>query len=179
MTDQPEASVIPDVPAEVFADHVVLRPPNRLKERATRAAGLRESADRATIARAENALERLSQEFDGWIDAEIDRLEHVRRIAEFRRDEQSFADLNRVLHDLRGSAATFGFPLAGEIADGLCALIEQLGERPPQALVNRHVEAIRAIVHENVRSRDHALGMDLVRQLGQLRAELAPRIDAE
>lgn len=161
------------VPVEKFADHAVLRPPNRLLERATRTVGLRDRSEAEAILRAENALEMLSSEFDSWMEEELTRLERLR--GEFSENlEPSVREaLYRSAHDLRGQSATFGFPLAGEIADGLCQLLEDGEPAPPQAVVDRHVEAIRAIVHENARDRDHLVGATLVTRLAQLRGELA------
>lgn len=161
------------VPAETFADHVVLRPPNRLMERATRKVGLRDKSDAEAIERAENALELLSSEFDGWMKNEVVRLEEMRIAFAGSRDDDAAQALYRSAHDLRGQSATFGFPLAGEIADGLCQMLEDDKALPPQAYIDRHVEAIRALVHENARDRDHPMGKLLVVHLAQLRADIA------
>lgn len=162
------------VPVETFADHVVLRPPNRLLERATRKVGLRDKSDAEAIGRAENALELLSTEFDAWMTDELGRLEAMRAAFATRQDVAARQALYRSAHDLRGQSATFGFPLAGEIADGLCQILEDGEDLPPQSVVDRHVEAIRAIVHENARDREHPLGGQLVAWLTQLRAEMGP-----
>lgn len=161
------------VPAETFPDHMVLRPPNRLIERATKPAGVRDRSDADAIARAEHALEMLSVEFDTWLEDELETLERRRVALSEARDAATSDALYRSAHDLRGQAATFGYPLAGEIADGLCTLIEEDDGLPPQPHVDMHVEAIRAIVRENARSRDHLIGSELVARLAQLRFDYA------
>lgn len=161
------------VPIETFPDHMVLRPPNRLMERATRKVGLRDKSDAEAIERAENALELLSSEFDGWMEDELVRLERMRLAFVAVRDDATTQALYRSAHDLRGQSATFGFPLAGEVADGLCQMLDDVEALPPQDYIDRHVEAIRAIVHEDVRDRDNATGKLLVAELAQLRAEMA------
>lgn len=169
-----------DVPADVFADHVVLRPPNKLKDRVARRVDPKSAREVDPVSRAEHALGLLSNEFDRWMNAETDALEAAREAASRSPTPGALADLYRVAHDMRGQAATFGFPLAGEIADGLCSLMERLGDRrPPQDLVDRHVEAIRAIVREGARDREHPLGAALARRLADLRDAVAPRIDGE
>jgi hypothetical protein len=169
-----------DVPADVYADHVVLRPPNKLKARAVRHIDPKDPAEGDPVLRAEHALGLLSHEFDRWMDAEIDVLEAARVAVAESRDAGSLADVYRAAHDLRGQAATFGFPLAGEIADGLCDLMDRLGDRPPsQSLIDRHVEAIRAIVREGARDRDHPLAAELAAGLAEMRDAITPRIDGE
>lgn len=158
------------VPIEVFQDHMVMRPPNKLKAIAARAPRPVEDSDRTIVGRAEHALQLLSKEFDGWMEKEIERLDNARRDVAQARSRSALDVLYRSAHDLRGQSATLGFPLAGEIADGLCFLIEVMGERlPPQPLLDRHVQSIMAVVRENVRSRDDQLGIELVSRLALMR----------
>lgn len=168
-----------DVATETYADHVILRPPNRLKARvAKRVDPLVRQID--PVRRAEQALSLLENEFDNWMALEVDRLEEARAVLSTHSGAAELAELYRSCHDIRGQAATLGFPLAGEIADGLCDLIDALdGEAPPQALIDRHVEAIRAIVREDVHGRDHPLGEALVDHLKGLRLRIRPAGDED
>ena len=56
-------------------------------------------------------------------------------------------------HDIKGEAATFGYPFVAASADSLCRLIEHTPDmnRIPIALVDQHVDAVRAIIRENAR----------------------------
>lgn len=165
------------VPADVFDDHVVLRPPNRLKERATLPVDPN-AKEIDVVRRAEHALDLLANEFDDWMAAEVAALEQAREAAAHSREVMTMSGVYRVAHDIRGQAATFGYPLVGEIAEGLCELFERLGDRPPpQKILDPHVEAIRAMVREGVRERDHPIGAALAKRLREMRDEVAPRID--
>jgi HPt (histidine-containing phosphotransfer) domain-containing protein len=57
-------------------------------------------------------------------------------------------------HDIKGEAATFGYPALASAADSLCRLIEHTPDiaRIPQELVDQHVDAVRAIYREYARS---------------------------
>ena len=133
-----------------FADHEVITPPHKLRSFVAAA----EIGDDDPVARAEKALETLSSEFTNWMDSECERLEVARRqvrksgLAGSARDE-----LFRAAHDIKGEAATFGYPLAGDAANSLCRLIEHTPdpERVPIELIDKHVDAVRAIIRENVR----------------------------
>lgn len=163
-----------DVQVEAFDDHVILRPPNRLKERAAKPNDAGDVWQVDPVRRAENALELLSKEFETWINDEIDFLEKARELAAASREVADFASLYRAAHDIRGQAATLGFPLAGEVAEGLCVLMDRASPRPPsQLLVDRHVEAIRAIVREDARDRENPIGVALVRRLNEMRETLS------
>ena len=106
------------------------------------------------MARAEAALAELSSEFAGWMDSECDRLEAARQ--DVKRDgftQKTHDILFRAAHDIKGEAGTFGFPAVVGVAESLCRLIEHTPDmqRIPLALVDQHVDAIRAVVREYAR----------------------------
>ncbi len=130
-----------------YADHEVITPPHRLRKAI--APPLDDHDD--PVARAEAALAQLSGEFAGWMHSECARLEAARH--DVRRDgfsKKTHDELFRVAHDIRGEAATFGFPAVADVADSLCRLIEHTPDmtRIPIALVDQHVDAVRAITRE-------------------------------
>ncbi|HEX4040894.1 MAG TPA: Hpt domain-containing protein, partial [Xanthobacteraceae bacterium] len=61
--------------------------------------------------------------------------------------------LFRAAHDIKGEAATFGYPEAAGIAESLCRLLEHTPEieRIPLKLIDQHVDAVRAITREHAR----------------------------
>lgn len=145
------AQVMADgVRREVHADHEVWHPPHRLA-RALSTGGAAAMLDMDAVARAEAALAGLSGEFTAWMEREVAALDAARLAvrAAPRRDDLRGV-LFRAAHDLRGDAATFGYPVAGEVAGGLCRLLEVPGLDLATALplVDRHVDAVRAMVRE-------------------------------
>jgi HPt (histidine-containing phosphotransfer) domain-containing protein len=130
-----------------YADYEVITPPHRLRK-AVKAAT---DGDDDPIARADAALKQLSSEFGTWMQAECDRLEAARQqVAARGLNEKTHDELFRAAHDIRGEAATFGFPILAGPADSLCRLLEHTPEhdRIPLALVDQHVDAVRAIARE-------------------------------
>ena len=106
------------------------------------------------VARAEAALVELSSEFAAWMQSECERLETARQDVKRRGIiEQTHEVLFRVAHDIKGEAATFGYPAAAGVAESLCRLLEHTPEigRIPIALVDQHVDAVRAITREYAR----------------------------
>src|ERR1700682_6639845 len=62
-------------------------------------------------------------------------------------------ELFRAAHDIKGDAATFGYPSASVAAESLCRIIEHapdLGEVPSE-LIAHHINAIQAIVRERTK----------------------------
>jgi len=138
--------------------------------------------DEDAIARADNTLKAMSESMEHWLEADVERLQATRMSAE-RADwtMRSLEALNIAAHDLKGMGATYGFPLATQLAASLCRLIETdagklLAQRDP-ALVRAHVDALRAAVRDRIRDDQHPLGRALVQTLEAQVARLgvAPR----
>jgi chemotaxis protein histidine kinase CheA len=150
---------------ETFADHHVITQPNPLRK------VLRRVADKDLddpVARAEKALAGLSGEFKNWMTVESDRL--TAAYATTLKDgfsKDNCEELFRAAHDIKGDAATFGFPSAGAAADSLCRIIEHapdLGKVPAQ-LIAHHINAIQAIVRERTKLDTVSTASELSRQL--------------
>jgi chemotaxis protein histidine kinase CheA len=134
---------------QAFADHHVITQPNPLR-RVLRRVDEKDLDD--PVARAEKALAGLSGEFKDWMTIECDRLAaaHAAILKDgFTTDTSQ--ELFRAAHDIKGDAATFGFPTAGAAAESLCRIIEHAPdlERVPTELIAHHISAIQAIVREN------------------------------
>ena len=136
---------------EAFADHHVITQPNPLRKVLLR---VPESDLDDPVGRAEKALAGLSGEFKNWMGIEADRLSTAYAVIVrdgFTTDNRE--ELFRAAHDIKGDAATFGFPSAGAAADSLCRIIEHapaLEEVPPE-LIEHHINAIQAIVRERTK----------------------------
>jgi HPt (histidine-containing phosphotransfer) domain-containing protein len=156
-----------DTPAvTTFADHEVIVPPNKLTQALSVTDG-DVTPDLGPIARAEAALAQLSTEFVGWMRAECDRLDAARsRVKGTGLIGNAREDLFRAAHDIKGEAATFGYPLAAETADSLCRLLEHVRDldRIPPALIDQHVDGVRAIIRQDAKA-GHAMAAALVARL--------------
>ena len=134
-----------------YADHEIISPPHKLRRAMSTVAV---SAVDDQVARAEQALAKLSGEFSTWMAEEGERLDQARngvKTAGFTmatRDALFFA-----AHDIRGDADILGFPGVAVPAESLCRLIEHTRDmkRIPIALVDQHVDAVRAIIREGTR----------------------------
>ena len=133
-----------------YADYEVITPPHELRKVLAPAGDVIDDP----VARAEAALAELSSEFSGWMDSECDRLEAARQDVKRHGFTQKGHDiLFRAAHDIKGEASTFGFPAVAGVAESLCRLIEHTPDMQhiPLALVDQHVDAIRAVVREYAR----------------------------
>lgn len=146
-----------------YADHEVITPPHALMTAVTPAI---EGDD--PVARAEAALAQLSSEFSGWMNEECDQLDRARQKAhEGGMSAQPREALFRAAHDIKGQAATLGFPLVAAVAESLCRLIDETHDprRVPLTLVDQHVDAVRAIFREHDLPQAEAIAEKLTRRL--------------
>jgi chemotaxis protein histidine kinase CheA len=152
-----------------FNDHEVIVVPNRLRK-AVRIVG---GDERDPVADAEDALEQLSTQFESWMDDECSRLDLARQHVRAEGfTETARQNLFRAAHDIKGQGAMFGFPLAAEVADSLCRLMENSTDysRVPLAFVDQCVDAVRAIIRE--RGRADATAAQLAKGLRVVADEL-------
>ena len=76
-------------------------------------------------------------------------------------------ELFRAAHDIKGHAATFGYPTAAAAAESLCRIIEHAPDldKVPANLIAHHINAIVAIVREHSRADKFETANELSRGL--------------
>jgi chemotaxis protein histidine kinase CheA len=168
-----------DIEVKAFATHQVITQPNPLRK------VLRRVEDKDMddpVGRAEQALAGLSGEFKDWMAIEVGRLSAAWTAVQKDGFEKSLRDeLFRAAHDIKGDAATFGFPSAAGIAESLCRVIEHapdLAKVPPE-LFTHHVNAILAIVHENTRLDRISVSAELSRRLRKVADDYLAQVNRD
>jgi HPt (histidine-containing phosphotransfer) domain-containing protein len=150
---------------KAFADHHVITQPNPLRKVLRRVA---EQDLDDPVARAEKALAGLSGEFKDWMAVEADRLSAA-HAAILKDGSTTFTreELFRAAHDIKGDAATFGYPSAGAAAESLCRIIEHAPDldKVPSDLIAHHINAIQAIVRERTKLDTVSMASELSRKL--------------
>ena len=157
-------------------DHEVITPVNKLRKAITHRPPAPGEED--AVARAENALTELAGEFEAWMISECERLDEARKaVGESGFTEATREALFRAAHDIKGEAATFGYPALASAADSLCRLIDFSPEvtRIPFQLVEQHVDAVRAIHREYASSDAKALAAQLTARLREVTDEFLLR----
>ena len=145
------------LPIEIFM------PPNILK---AKLGGPIANID-AIVKRAEAAMDELKTQFTDWLASDVEKLAETRDRFALWRDADSSADLYRAVHDLRGGAHTYDFPLIARMAASLARLIEGIPPpaSAPLALVDAHLNAMRALFRDNVRDGANRTAVQLTEDL--------------
>ena len=168
-----------DIEIKTFADHHVITQPNPLRK-VLRRVDEKDLDD--PVGRAEKALAGLSGEFKNWMGIEADRLSAAH--AAILKDGFTDAlceELFRAAHDIKGDAATFGYPSAGAAAESLCRIIEHAPDldRVPSNLIAHHINAIQAIVRERTKLDNVSMAGELSRQLRGVADEYLTRANRD
>jgi HPt (histidine-containing phosphotransfer) domain-containing protein len=156
-----------------FADHEVITPRHALAKFVV-ITNNDMTPDPDPIARAEAALNRLSTEFSTWMQDECERLDRMRtRAIADGMTMSARDDLFRAAHDIKGQAATFGYPYAADAAESLCRILDHAPnpQRIPVDLINQHVDGVCAIIRENERDAENHIAIALATTLRRVADE--------
>ncbi|WP_304164305.1 Hpt domain-containing protein [Phenylobacterium aquaticum] len=150
----------------------VIQVPNTLK---LKVGGRFGALDPSAIAKAEAALKSLSGNFTQWLQDEVVKLETARQRVKaegMTADTMEFLYLRA--HDLKGLGTTYEYPLITRIGASLCKLIDDKDKRlsAPMALIDAHIDGIRAAVRDEVKTDDHPVGKVLITELERMVTEM-------
>jgi len=143
----------------------VIRPPNTLRLKVGGGFG---GIDAGAIAKAEEALKAMSAQFGQWLQDEIVKLDKAQ--ADIRSqgyNEQTAEALYFRAHDLKGLGTTYQYPLVTRLAGSLCKMMDEPAKRmaAPVVLIDAHVDAIKAVVRDQIQTDDHPTGKALAETL--------------
>jgi HPt (histidine-containing phosphotransfer) domain-containing protein len=168
-----------DVEIKTFATHKVITQPNPLRKVLRR---VDEKDGDDPVARAEKALAGLAGEFESWMSVEAARLSAAHAaVVKDGFTLKACEELFRAAHDIKGDAATFGYPSAAAAAESLCRIIEHAPDlaKVPRELLAHHINAIQAIVHDHTRLDSTALAGELSRRLRKVADEYLVHVNRD
>ena len=143
----------------------VIRPPNTLRLKVGGGFG---GIDANAIAKAEAALKAMSSQFGQWLQDEITKLDAAQAAIRTKGlNAETAEELYFRAHDLKGLGATYQYPLVTRLAGSLCKLLDEPGKRAeaPLMLLDAHIDAIRAVVRDEIQTDEHPTGRVLAETL--------------
>lgn len=143
----------------------VIRPPNTLRMKVGGAFG---GIDAGAIAKAEEALKAMSSQFGQWLQDELVKLDQAQ--ADIRAQGFNPATAEALYfraHDLKGLGTTYQYPLVTRLAGSLCKMMDDPVKRmaAPVTLLDAHIDAIKAVVRDQIQTEDHPTGRVLAETL--------------
>ncbi len=143
----------------------VIRPPNTLRMKVGGGFG---GIDANAIAKAEQALQAMSSQFGQWLQDEIVKLDKAQAdIRALGYNAETAEALYFRAHDLKGLGTTYQYPLVTRLAGSLCKLLDDPAKRiaAPVVLLDAHIDAIKAVVRDEIQTDDHPVGKILAETL--------------
>jgi hypothetical protein len=143
----------------------VIRPPNTLRLKVGGGFG---GIDANAIAKAEEALKAMSAQFGQWLQDEINKLDAAQAAIRAEGLNAKTAEgLYFRAHDLKGLGTTYQYPLVTRLAGSLCKLLDDPAKRvvAPVRLLDAHIDAIKAVVRDQIQTDDHPTGRILAETL--------------
>ena len=142
----------------------ITRPTNSLRLKVGGGFGINADA----IAKAEEALKAMSAQFGQWLNDEIVKLDKAQ--ADIREQGYTPATAEALYfraHDLKGLGTTYEYPLVTRIAGSLCKMLDDADRRmtAPIAILDAHIDAIRAVVRDQIKTDEHPTGRALAETL--------------
>ncbi|TPW04965.1 MAG: histidine phosphotransferase domain-containing protein [bacterium] len=143
----------------------VIRPPNTLRLKVGGGFG---GIDANAIAKAEQALQAMSSQFGQWLQDELVKLDKAQAdIRALGYNAETAEALYFRAHDLKGLGTTYQYPLVTRLAGSLCKLLDDPAKRiaAPVVLLDAHIDAIKAVVRDEIQTDDHPVGKILAETL--------------
>jgi hypothetical protein len=147
-------------------------PPNTLRMKVGGGFG---GIDAGAIAKAEEALKAMSAQFGQWLQDEITKLDAAQTAIRTQGLTQETAEgLYFRAHDLKGLGSTYQYPIVTRMAGSLCKLLDDPAKRTeaPIVLLDAHIDAIKAVVRDEIQTEEHPVGRELAETLEARVAEL-------
>lgn len=146
----------------------IIERPNELRQK------VGGSLSPALVQKAEHAVSNLAQDFEQWLNDAVTALHnaHQKLISDPNQTVTS-SGFDKAALEVKSLGETYGYPLITRISHSLFRLIVKTphGHTPPSALLEAHVNTIRALLRDKVRDAQNPLGTTLAAELEKRVAE--------
>lgn len=149
-------------------DHIVLNPPNKLKQKLGSGGISKEDLEKAI-----KAVEKYSTQFFNKASTAMIELQDAcdkipkEDLAEI--DSTLWKTIYKIAHELKGEGATFGYPIVSDIAQTLVIYLEAFQKRPLNVVILKaHIDALLVILKHGIKTHDNATAKELCATLDSI-----------
>lgn len=131
----------------------IINPPNSLQGKVEK--GGPGAVDLDALAKAEEVIANLADDYMTWVREDFDRLETAyNQLKAGEGDaEENLDAVFQIAHDMKGQGGSFGYDLMTAIGDHLCRLIEKFDKAGPRELdmIRVHIDAMRVVITKELK----------------------------
>jgi len=142
----------------------IIRPPRSLQAKAEK--GGAGAVDLKALAKAEEVIANLADDYLDWVREDFVRLESAYDVMKSGAgdDKQNLDALFQISHDMKGQGGSFGYDLMTSIGDHLCRLLEKVEKVGPLEImmVRVHIDAMRVVITKELKGDGGAEGRQLM-----------------
>ena len=121
--------------------------------------------------KAMGVIEGLSDEYQKWVHADLERLDTAFSKAENEsgklREKLIREDVFRAAHDMKGQGATFGYELITTVGNHLCRYIERQKKfgKDEMSAIDTHIRFLHQIIDEKLTGQGGARGSEILEKV--------------
>ena len=132
----------------------MIRPRNTMLERLGGRPGVAGKVDANLLKKAEETVAKVGANYGDRVKTELDELHSLanRLLSETDKRAEIIHEINKLVHEIRGQGATFGYPLLTKFAGSLFNFTEGL-ENPNErqlALIRAHIDTMTGVVKNRI-----------------------------
>jgi hypothetical protein len=121
----------------------------------------------AAVANAQAAVAGLSEQYIGWVNDDLKRLDAAIATVTDGKNAQALRDVYGVAHDIKGQGSTFGYHLVTDIGQLLCRYADEAIQhgKVDRDVIDAHVIALRTVVNNRIQGPAGELGAEIIEAL--------------
>lgn len=118
----------------------------------------------AAVANAQAAVAGLSDQYIGWVNADLRRLDTAVAAVTDGKESQALRAVYDVAHDIKGQGSTFGYQLVTDIGQLLCRYVDEAIRRKKvdRDIIDAHVAALRTVVDNRIQGQAGEIGAEIL-----------------
>ncbi|MGB0671252.1 MAG: Hpt domain-containing protein [Rhodospirillales bacterium] len=156
----------------------IIRPPNTLKAKVRE--GGPGAVDMDTLAKAENVIASLSDNYLEWVQEDLVRLSKaVEGLKAAPSDSEALDKVFQVAHDMKGQGGSFGYDLITIIGNSLCRFIEGLEGKGVSGgqleVINIHLQTMKIVIANRMKGDGGSEGIKVLKGIELVVSKVAKK----
>lgn len=147
--------------------HQVVKRPNELAKKVPKSGGI--DPEKA-FENAESIVKRMTVEYVAKLAEDIEEMKRLGDIYDADPSQENLDQLFRLVHNMRGQGATFGFPLITEIGRNFCRYVRERpeGKKIRHGLVEHHIKALQVVYSQSIKGSGDEVSQAVVQALSEV-----------